>query len=76
MQGRHEEEVVPHEVGAFPLSSFYHSYHYPYHLALIFPRVPPAHPGDAEGDQVGDGGAGVEAGEPVVRDEGLSGNGM
>ena len=56
--------------------SSYHSYHYPYHLALIFPRVPPAHPGDAEGDQVGDGRAGVEAGEPVVRDEGLSGNGM
>ena len=56
--------------------SSYHSYHYPHHLALIFPRVPPAHPGDAEGDQVGDGRAGVEAGEPVVRDEGLSGNGM
>ena len=56
--------------------SSYHSYHYPYHLALIFPRVPPAHPGYAEGDQVGDGRAGVEAGEPVVRDEGLSGHGM
>ena len=58
------------------LSSSYHSYHYPYHLALIFPRVAPAHPGDAEGDQVGDGRAGVEAREPVVRDEGLSGNDM